>query len=148
MTLSEWFGCDEWLRDPVRPWHIFKSPPNVHEKKIYRMLIIDGLTEHSRLDFIEYCIMFDIIIVIFPPHSTHILQPLDVGVFQPKKEAYQKAIRSSLLEGNLAFSRIAFITAFKEVFEEGFTKHNIPTGFTKSGMYPANAEPAITQILQ
>ena len=52
-----------------------------------RVLIIDGFTGHSRLDFIEYCIMFDILLVIFPPYSTHTLQPLDVGVFQPLKSA-------------------------------------------------------------
>ena len=36
-TLSEWFGCDEWLCDPMWPQYIFEEPPNAHrpEDRIY-----------------------------------------------------------------------------------------------------------------
>jgi len=30
---------------------------------------------------------------IFPPHSTHLLQPLDVGVFAPLKQTYKRLLR-------------------------------------------------------
>lgn len=73
------------------------------DEKIYRLLVVDGFTGHTKLEFAEYCIMFDII-AILPPHSTHMMQPLDVGLFQPLKAAHQKALRKSLAECNISFS--------------------------------------------
>jgi hypothetical protein len=61
------------------------------EERIYRLLVVDGFTGHTTLAFAEYCIKFDIIIAILPPHSTHLMQPLDVGVFQPLKAAHPES---------------------------------------------------------
>lgn len=113
VALNDWFGCDEWMCvDGVVQLKV-EAPPNYHsDDKIWRLLIIDGCTGHSSFAFVEYCIFFNIIIVILPPHSTHIMQPMDVGVFQPLKSAHQAAIRESLREGNLTFNRLNFVSAF------------------------------------
>jgi len=34
-------------------------------------------------EFIDYCDRLKILLMVFPPHSTHTLQPLDVGLFKP-----------------------------------------------------------------
>jgi hypothetical protein len=134
-AFEEWFGCDVWLRDPEKPWSPphelppVKRPP---EERIYRLLVIDGFTGHTGLDFIEYCIKFDIIVAMFPSHSIYILQPLDVGVFQPLKKSHQKTLQRSVFEGNLAFTQLDFITAFQQVYDEGFTSRNILSGFEKT----------------
>jgi hypothetical protein len=148
LSLEEWFGCDEWLREPGRPHNIFKQPPNSRpdNERIYRLLIIDGFTGHTAFHFVNYCIMFDIVFCTLPPHSTHILQPLDVGVFQFLKNAHQKALRQSIREGNLAFTRLAFAAAFHEFYYEGFSAAHIMRGFEKSGIYPITSKPAITYI--
>jgi DDE superfamily endonuclease len=148
-TLEGWFGCNVWLRDPATPWAPpFDLPPvqRPKEEKIYRLLVIDGFTGHTTLDFIEYCIKFDIIVAVFPSHSTHILQPLDVGVFQPLKNSHQKFLRKSLFEGNLGFSRMDFIASFQAIYDEGFTRHNIISGFEKTGIFPPNAQPAVMRV--
>lgn len=90
--------------------------------------------------------MFDIVFCTLLLHSTHILQPLDVGVFQPLKNAHQKALLQSIREGNLAFARTAFAAAFKDVYLEGFSAAYIMRGFEKSGIYPISSKPAITYI--
>jgi hypothetical protein len=148
-SLSEWFGCDEWLRDAEKPYYLHKHPPNSrpHEERIYRLLIIDGFAGHLSFEFVSYCIMFDIVFCTLPPHSTHILQPLDVGVFQALKAAHQKLLRRSIREGNLAYSRTAFAEAFKEIYTRGFSAHNIISGFEKSGIYPPTEEPALKKIM-
>lgn len=62
----------------------FEVPPvqRPEDEKIHRLLVIDGFTGHTTLDFIGYCIKFNIIVAVFPSHSTHILQPLNVSVSQ------------------------------------------------------------------
>jgi hypothetical protein len=149
ISLANWFGCDEWLRDAISPHSKLTAPPTIHkeEDKIYRLLVIDGFSGHLGFEFIEYCIQFDIVICILPSHSTHLTQPLDVGVFQPLKNAHQKELRKSIREGNLAFNRLQFATAFKSVYTAGFTKHNIMSGFEKAGIWPVSATPVINRII-
>jgi hypothetical protein len=44
------------------------------------------------MDFIKYCDANKILLVIFPPHSTHSLQPLDVVMFKPLSTAYSNEL--------------------------------------------------------
>ncbi|KAM4067406.1 DDE superfamily endonuclease [Hirsutella rhossiliensis] len=147
-TLEEWFGVDEWSRELEFPFHEVEPRSIPESERIYRLLVIDGFTGHTSIDFIQYCIKFDIIIAVFPPHSTHILQPLDVGVFQPLKHAQQKALRRFIDSGELNFTRLDFLESFWETFAEGFTARYIISGFEKTGIFPPTHEPAVKQILE
>ena len=51
------------------------------KKERWRMLVIDGHGSHLTREFIDYCYDHDISPFLLPPHSTHLLQPLDIGVF-------------------------------------------------------------------
>ncbi|KAF4627253.1 hypothetical protein G7Y89_g10904 [Cudoniella acicularis] len=53
-----------------------------------RLLIVDGYSSHVNMAFINTCDKNSIIVLILPPHTTHRLQPLDVGLFQPLSTAY------------------------------------------------------------
>ncbi|KJZ68483.1 hypothetical protein HIM_10909 [Hirsutella minnesotensis 3608] len=148
-SLEQWFGCSVDCSDP-NSLTLVKREPRERPKheRIFRLLIIDGFTGHTDLDFIEYCIKFDIFVVLFPPHSTHILQPLDVGVFQPLKNAQQKDLREFLLHGNLNFTRHDFLASLQQTFDEGFTRCNIISGFKKTGIWPTRSEPAVAKLLE
>src|SRR4030081_427431 len=58
----------------------------------YRLLILDGHGSHLTPEFDEICTQNDIIPICMPPHSSHLLQPLDVGCFAPLKRAYGRLI--------------------------------------------------------
>ena len=49
------------------------------------LLIIDGYSSHITGKLIAACISTCIDLLIMPPHCSHVLQPLDVGVFSPLK---------------------------------------------------------------
>jgi hypothetical protein len=53
----------------------------------YRLLICDGHDSHISAQFVRYCIDHKIIVFLLPPHSSHLLQPLDIGVFGLVKAA-------------------------------------------------------------
>jgi hypothetical protein len=55
-------------------------------------------------------------------------------------------LQKSIFEGNLAFTRLDFITAFQQIYDEGFTAHNIISGFEKTGIFPPNAQPAVMRV--
>jgi hypothetical protein len=71
----------------------------------YRLLILDGHGSHVTMDFIEYCDQHKILLAIFPPHSTHTLQPLDVCMFKPLSQAYSDEL-SAFLERSQGLSPI------------------------------------------
>jgi hypothetical protein len=116
------------------------------KQRIWRLLVIDGFTGKTSLEFMEYCIRFDIEIIILPPHSTHLTQPLDVGVFQLLKNAHQKLLRRHIREGYLNFKRSGFISKLSEILREGFTVHNIMNGFEKSGIFPVDGRGVIHKV--
>ncbi|ERF74893.1 hypothetical protein EPUS_09099 [Endocarpon pusillum Z07020] len=51
----------------------------------WRMLILDGHSSHTTYKFLSYCQKHKIMPFFLPPHTTYILQPLDVAIFQPYK---------------------------------------------------------------
>ncbi|KIM92662.1 hypothetical protein OIDMADRAFT_66409, partial [Oidiodendron maius Zn] len=51
----------------------------------YRMLIFDGHGSHLTQEFLDFCWQHHIRPFQLPAHTTHLLQPLDVGVFQSLK---------------------------------------------------------------
>ncbi|RPB01502.1 CENP-B protein, partial [Choiromyces venosus 120613-1] len=58
----------------------------------YRLLFFDGHSSHVNTGCLEFCISQKIIPYCLPPHMTHHLQPLDVSVFSPYKQQYQKEL--------------------------------------------------------
>jgi hypothetical protein len=59
----------------------------------YRMLIFNGYSSHLTQEFIDFCWLYHIRPFQLPLHTTHLLQPLDVGVFQSLKHNFKKEVR-------------------------------------------------------
>ncbi|KAG7408966.1 hypothetical protein Forpi1262_v017895 [Fusarium oxysporum f. sp. raphani] len=150
----------EWARDfnrkswdnPSNAAASYDKPPGTEGKAeedlVWRLLVIDGCSGHGSFAFREYCIKFNILVAFLLPHSTHMLQPMDLGVFQWLKNAHQKRLRDALRKGNLSFNRRDFAGSFKEIFDEGFTPAHIITGFEKSGIFPPTEVPAVSYLLK
>jgi hypothetical protein len=56
------------------------------------LLILDGNESHHSTEFELHCKQNNIIILCMPPHSSHLLQSLDVGCFGPLKQAYGRQV--------------------------------------------------------
>jgi hypothetical protein len=61
-----------------------------------KLLIFDGYESHISDEFQEIAYKNNVILLQFPAHLTHILQPLDVGVFGPYKHWHTEAIHTAL----------------------------------------------------
>lgn len=62
----------------------------------HRMLIMDGFGSHNTYEFWQFAKRKQILLFRLPPHSTHLTQPLDVGIFQPFKHYHTEAIDSAV----------------------------------------------------
>ena len=46
--------------------------------------------------FINYYNSYRILLALYPPHSTHTLQPLNVALFEPLAKAYSNQLKEFL----------------------------------------------------
>jgi hypothetical protein len=112
----------------------------------YRLLILDGHESHHSVDFEKYCEENDIITLCMPPHSSHLLQPLDVGCFGPLKIAYGRAIERLIRCSITHVSKTEFFPAFYAAHEAAMTRSNIEGGFRGAGLVPLNPESVISKL--
>ncbi|KAH0814595.1 hypothetical protein GEV33_008196 [Tenebrio molitor] len=63
------------------------------------LLSVDNHETHVSLDVINFCREHGIIMLSFPPHSTHKVQPLDVGICDPFKVKLTTAFNDFITTG-------------------------------------------------
>ena len=57
------------------------------------VLFVDGHHSHVTMELIKVARSRNIRLFCLPPHTTHILQPLDVGVYGPAKKAWKTILK-------------------------------------------------------
>jgi hypothetical protein len=120
----------EWLKH----FDMQTRPPNGE----WRMLVMDGHGSHLTLEFVAYCYQPDVKISVFllPAHSTHLLQPLDIGVFQSFKHYHQEVLEEAVRYGGVNYKKPDFLAAFQRMRDLTFKKTIICSAWWKSGLYP------------
>lgn len=90
---------------------------------------------------IEKALAHGITMVTFPPHCSHRLQPLDVTVFGPVKNAYEKQHSAWMKANRGEVLQIMHIPLFvKAALLKGATPENIVSGFSSTGICPYNPD--------
>jgi hypothetical protein len=107
-------------------------------RRSWRLLICDGHGSHLTMDFLAYATQNRILVMVFPSHSTHTLQLLDVGVFGPLSSYYssQLARIQQQSQGLLPVRKADFYSLFKSAYASSFTAANITSAFEATGIWP------------
>lgn len=88
---------------------------------------------------IEYARSNEIHLLCLPSHTSHILQPLDVGVFKSFKAFFSKACPQYMAKNpGRVITEDILATVVAEAFAQSHTPLNTLGGFKKSGIYPFN----------
>ena len=83
----------ECVPSPWRPFGLaFLAGPD------HSRLLLDGHGLHLTLDICEYVLEVNIVLFCYPAHTTHLLQPRDVGLFGPLQHYYGKAVDTFMRE--------------------------------------------------
>lgn len=119
----------EWLRTIFEP----ETKPSTPRR---RLLLTDGHSSHLTAKFIAFCLDNAIDLVVLPPHSSHILQPLDVAIFSPLKTYLTRETdRLSRFDPG-RISKVDWTIAYITAREEAFRSNSILSGFRKTGVFP------------
>jgi hypothetical protein len=77
--------------------------------------------------------------VFLPSHCSHILQPLDLGVFSSVKSKYRRLIdEHACLEDSAPVRKARFIQYYNIARTQGLSRSNIIAGFKATGIWPYN----------
>ena len=102
------------------------------------MLICDGHDSHVTANFIGHCINNDIVLLILSPHTSHLLQLLDVGVFGVLKTAMSRQVDRLIRLGISRLSKSEWTECYVEARELAFTTANITGSWYGAGLIPFN----------
>ena len=113
-----------------------------------RLLLFDNHETHLTMEFIEFADEKGIVLLTLPPDTAHILQPLDVGVFQPYKHHHSQAVNAAVKDGAIDFNKLDFLACISDVRKKTFKSGTITSAFKKSGVYPPNADTVLSKLPQ
>ena len=119
---------------------VFDKETRAKARRSWRLLFIDGHGSHLTMKFIERCEELRILLAIYPPHSTHKLQPLDVSCFRPLAHYYSDGL-DKLIRQTAGFSAIKkrdFFAIFWQAWQQTFKKTTIDSAWQKTGIHPFN----------
>jgi len=98
------------------------------------MLIVVG---HIAYPVVEYGLNHCIVVYCLSPHSTHLMQPLDVACFGPLSKAYRTALQDFIYENpGRSFGKKKFWECLCIARDKALSKDNILSGFEDSGIWP------------
>jgi hypothetical protein len=89
---------------------------------------------------------YNIHLYALPSHLTHVLQPLDVGIFQPYKHWHKEAVHSSIRKLDLSYTVGSFLRDLPEIRANTFKQSTIVHAFRNSGIWPIDKEVALSNL--
>lgn len=141
-TIESWFGYGASLtRARWNEGLAFAASKMTRKSNpVHRLLLMDGFSAHENPEFIWYCFKFDIIPHELPSHTSHLMQPLDVGVYQHLKHKQRHALTDFISAGGLQMTRFEFLGQWDRLYKAAFMACHIYAGFEKAGIWPVNKD--------
>jgi hypothetical protein len=127
----------EWLK------RVFEPQTKGHANGKPRVLICDGFGTHETLEILELCFENNITLCRLPSHTSHKLQPCDIGVFAPLKSAYRDEVERLFRGGVNTVGREHFTLLYSPARDKAFTKRNTIAAWAATGLFPLNPDRVI-----
>ncbi|KAF6527905.1 hypothetical protein HZS61_008207 [Fusarium oxysporum f. sp. conglutinans] len=136
---KQWFFLEEFRK--IADWNYITSPNGWTDnhiavewlERVYlpqtqpadesdaRLIILDGHGSHATDEWIVTCFLNNVYCCYLPAHCSHGLQPLDNGVFNASKAAYQKELEKlASLTDSAPVDKVNFIRAYAKAPPRGY----------------------------
>ena len=119
--------------------HFIHNLPPISERG-YKLVIYDGHESHIQPEVASLAMQSKVEILTHPPHTSHVLQPLDKRVFGPFKAALKREIDSIL---DLGICKVDIPKLCRAAMDQSFTTTNITAAFAAAGISPIHGIDAI-----
>jgi len=136
---------DDWVNVVFIP-EITKRREKLKDKNLPALLIVDVHESRRNIKTLEKLKEEKIDVLCLPEHSTHLLQPLDIGYFSNFKRSLESLkYRLRGQKTQLRRERLLEIT-FQALYTANFEDH-LATIWRKSGIYPFNRKSVLENEL-
>jgi hypothetical protein len=81
-----------------------------------------------------------------PPHTSHLLQPLDVGCFSPLKTGYGHEVAELARQGVYHIDKLEFLWIYPRIRLSVLSDQNIKGGFLATGLIPFSPERVLESL--
>lgn len=133
---SGWMDTDTFF---IFMKHFARYTKPSPENKI--LLVLDNHVSHLGLQTIDFCRQTGIVLLSFPPHTSHKLQPLDRSVYGPLK-SYLNNCMDAWMKNNpgqvMTIYDLPGLVA--EALPKATSPANILSGFRVTGIFPFNRD--------
>ena len=96
---------------------------------------------HNDLELIYAARKNNVHLMSLPLNLTHIMQPLDISVFRPLKQAHSKILKeykTATLAGNI--SKAVLPSLLNQLWDMSFKPSHLYSGFQATGIHPLKRE--------
>lgn len=130
--------------DQCQYWFENVLVPQVNEKRLSPdervLLIFDGHHSHLTDELYDLGCVHNIDFYLLPSHTTHKLQPLDIGCFGPMQKKWLERVENIVLETGHRVERDDFVVEYLKVRDQCVTKEVIMAAWRKTGLVPFNPD--------
>lgn len=81
-----------------------------------------------------------------PAHSSHLLQPLDVGCFATLKRGYGDLINRLMISNVDHIDKLDFLSTYPEARQKALISSSIQSGFIATGLVPYNPDRVLSTL--
>lgn len=112
--------------------------PNCGSKRPV-LLVMDNHDTHINLNVVKLAMENNVTLLGLPPHTTHILQPLDVGIMGPLKGKFlQIANNLGFIGKHQVLNKAKFPVVLSYSIDQSLTLARVKYAFRRSGLYPVD----------
>ncbi|CAG2249442.1 unnamed protein product [Mytilus edulis] len=131
-----WFDnkCFETRKIFHKAHHFLKYIPGRNNDNV--LLLLDGHKSHVAVDIIEWAQEHHIIIHVLPAHTSHILQPLDVGCYGPLQRIYDNECHKTIRKNSSVITKYNICELACKAYQKALCPENLQSAFRKTGIYP------------
>ena len=123
-------------------WLLHQFIPQLKSRNIEFpvILYLDGHRSHLNLEISEIFAENDIVLICFPPNTTHILQPCDVALFKPLKELWRTRVNEWTSQKPDNIVNVRNLSHLLNDVWQNLPERYGQKGFMACGLYPFNPE--------
>jgi hypothetical protein len=100
------------------------------------LVLYDGHKSHISLDLVEWAQENNIILFVLPPHTSHLLQPMDVGCFGPLQVKYNQECTTFGRLNHRLVTKYDICALACRAYTAAMNHSNLQSAFRRAGIYP------------
>jgi hypothetical protein len=108
--------------------------------------VLDGHGNHVNPEFDQFCLDHNIIVVCMPAHSSHLLQPLNVGCLSALEQAYGRNVEQITGRGVNHIDKPEFLPLYRQARQTALYQNNMQAGFAATSLVPYNPDRVLSLL--